>query len=243
VVDPAPTGLQLFLLIGQSNMSGRGYIEPQDREPIARVYSLNKDLEWTMAIDPIQLERISGVCMGRSFGRELTAANPTLQIGLVPAAVGSSYLGEWMKGEKNYEEAVRRAKAAMKSGSFRGILWHQGEGDGQAETDALSYAVRWTKMITDLRADLGAPDLPVVVGELCRSVYTRPDGKTKFAIEVNEQLATLPLFVPHTAFVSSFGLKDRGDHVHFDAASQREFGRRYAHAFMELDPTWVPAGR
>jgi hypothetical protein len=39
-------------------------------------------------------------------------------------------------------------------------------------------------------------------------------------------------------FVASDGLKDKGDFVHFDAASQREFGRRYAHAFLQLDPGW-----
>jgi hypothetical protein len=238
-VVPAPDNLQLFLLIGQSNMSGRGLVEPQDRVPIPRVYSLNQDLQWVPALDPIQLERLSGVSLGRSFGRELAAANPSASIGLIPAAVGATYLGEWMKGGQYYEEAVRRAKAAMKFGRLRGILWHQGEGDGQQETDALTYGARWTKMIADLRADLGVPDLPVVVGELCRSVYSRPDGKTKYALEVNEQLATLPLSVADCAFVSSYGLKDRGDHVHFDSASQRELGRRYAHAFLELDPAWV----
>ena len=237
-VVPVPDDLQLFLLIGQSNMSGRGSVEPQDRIPIARVFSLNQDLAWTMAIDPIQLERLAGVSMGRSFARELAAENPQVAIGLIPAAVGATYLGEWIKGGQCYEEAVRRAKAAMKNGRMRGILWHQGEGDGQVETDALTYGVRWTKMIQDLRADLGDLNLPVVVGELCRSIYTRPDHKTKFALEVNEQLAVLPLMVPYCAFVSSAGLKDKGDHVHFDSASQRELGRRYAHAFLELEPEW-----
>ena len=240
-MTPAPENLQLFLLIGQSNMSGRGLVEPQDRVPIARVYSLNQDLQWVPALDPIQLERLAGVSLGRSFGRELTAENASVSIGLIPAAVGATYLGEWMKGGQYYEEAVRRAKAAMKSGRIRGILWHQGEGDGQLETDALTYGVRWTRMITDLRADLGVPDLPVVVGELCRSIYHRPDGKTKFALEVNEQLATLPLSIRACGFVSSDGLTDRGDHVHFDSASQRELGRRYAHAFLELDPAWAAA--
>ena len=32
--------LQLFLLIGQSNMAGRGAIEAQDREPMPRVFTL-----------------------------------------------------------------------------------------------------------------------------------------------------------------------------------------------------------
>jgi len=241
---PAPGELQLFLLIGQSNMSGRGAIEPPDREVIPGVSTLDKDLAWVPAIDPIQLEKISGVSMGRTFGRTLVTANPALAIGLIPSAVGSSSLAMWGRGGELYENAVRRTRAALKSGRLRGILWHQGEGDGIIEPDALTYGVRWTAFISALRADLGAPDVPVVVGELCRSIYHRPDGKTKFALQVNEQLALLSFTVPHCGFVSSEGLTDKGDHVHFDAASQRELGRRYALAFLALEPTWtIGAGR
>jgi hypothetical protein len=235
----APENLQLFLLIGQSNMSGRGVVEAKDRVPIPRVYALNKDLEWVPAIDPIQLEVKSGVSMGRSFARVLAAENPSVSIGLIPAAVGATYLSEWVKGIDYYENAVRRTKAAMKTGRLRGILWHQGEGDAQTQVNALTYGTRWTQFINNLRADLGTPDLPVVVGELCRSIYRRPNGESRNAWEVNLQLATLPLTVPACAFVPSDGLKDKGDFVHFDSASQRELGRRYAHAFLQLDPQWA----
>jgi len=233
-----PENLQLFLLIGQSNMSGRGLVEAQDSVLIPRVFALNKDLEWVPAVDPVQLEVKSGVGMGRSFARVLAAENPLVSIGLVPAAVGATYLSEWVKGDDHYENAVRRAKAAIKNGRLRGILWHQGEGDSQTQVNALTYGTRWTQFINDLRADLGDPDLPVVIGELCRSIYRRPNGESRNAYEVNMQLATIPLTVPHCVFVASDGLKDKGDFVHFDAASQREFGRRYAHAFLQLDPTW-----
>jgi len=40
--------------------------------------------------------------------------------------------------------------------------------------------------------------------------------------------------VPWSAFVSSDGLASKPDNLHFDAASLREFGRRYAVAFAEL---------
>jgi len=42
--------------------------------------------------------------------------------------------------------------------------------------------------------------------------------------------------------VSSAGLRDKGDSVHFDTPSLHEFGRRYAYAFLALDPTWVSSG-
>jgi len=46
------------------------------------------------------------------------------------------------------------------------------------------------------------------------------------------------LEIPRSAFVSSAGLGHRGDELHFDAAGFREFGRRYAHAFLGLDASW-----
>jgi len=49
--------------------------------------------------------------------------------------------------------------------------------------------------------------------------------KANMAAVVNEQLALIPLRVPHTAFVSSAGLTDKGDQVHFNTSSLHEFGR------------------
>src|SRR5438477_13185158 len=87
-----PRDLQLFMLIGQSNMAGRGRIEAADREPIPRVLMLNKELEWVPAVDPVHFDKpdIAGVGIARTFGRVLAAANPSATVGLIPAAVGGT---------------------------------------------------------------------------------------------------------------------------------------------------------
>ena len=226
-----PSDLQLFLLAGQSNMAGRGVIEAQDKEPIPRVYVLSKELEWKPAVDPLHFDKppMVGVGLARSFARELVKANPTASIGLIPCAFGGTSLEEWKPGGKLYNDAVTRARAAMKSGKLRGILWHQGEADSGKEEDAKSYRERWTKVIGSMREDLNAANVPVVVGQL-GEFYTGA-----FARTVDEQLAIIPLQVPKTAFVSSAGLKAKSDNVHFDSPSLREFGRRYAHAFLMLE--------
>jgi hypothetical protein len=236
VVFPAdtPQNLRIFLLIGQSNMAGRGPIEPQDREPIPRVLMLNKAMEWVPAIDPMHFDKpeVIGVGIGRSFARSLAQANPSLTIGLIPAAFGGTSLDEWKPDGKLYKNAVERTKFAMKSGTLSGILWHQGEADSNDEAKASSYRDRWSVFIQTLREDLGAPAVPVVVGELGEYL------KSPYSKIVNEQLAIVPLTVPHTAFASSSGFSHKGDNVHFDSPSLREFGRRYALAFLSLDPSW-----
>jgi hypothetical protein len=51
---------------------------------------------------------------------------------------------------------------------------------------------------------------------------------------VNEQISSLPTLSPHTAVAESTGLKHKGDGVHFDTPSLREFGKRYAEAMKKL---------
>src|SRR4051812_37017561 len=240
-----PRDRELFLLIGQSNMAGRGPIEAQDREPIAGVFSLNKQMEWVPAIDPLHFDKpeIAAVGLGRTFAKTLLSVNPSASIGLIPCAFGGTSLEQWKRGGALYEDAIKRTKFAMKSGRLRGILWHQGEADSGTSALASSYRERWTAFITALRQDLEAPDVPVVVGQLGEFFGKKVDAPPTFASVVNEQLALIPLTVPHTVFVSSAGLTDKGDQVHFNTPSIREFGRRYAYAFLSLDSSWAPAAR
>ena len=241
VAAPQPT--DIFLLIGQSNMAGRGPIEPQDKEVLPGIWMQNKELAWVPAVDPVHYDKpdIAAVGLARTFARTLLQLRPTAQIGLVPAAVGGSALSEWEPGQKNYIEAVQRAKAALaKGGQLRGILWHQGESDAGKPELAASYNDRWMKIMTKLREDLNAPAVPIVVGQLGIFVEQRAsEASYKYAVDVDKAQAQLPVLFSHVAFVSSQGLADKGDHLHFDAASQRELGRRYAHALLMLDPTWV----
>lgn len=233
--------MELFLLIGQSNMAGRGAIEDQDRVPIAGVYALNKNLEWAPAVDPLHFDKpeIAGVGIGRSFARAVqAAARPGTAIGLIPAAFGGTSLEQWKPGGALYNDAVRRAKAAMGKGKLRGILWHQGEAESADERLAATYVVRFWGIMTRLRADLGAPDVPVIAGELGPFFKDRPNDGARFASTVNQQLALIPESVPHAAFVTAAGLTDKGDSVHFDSASLRELGKRYAEAFLKLEPGW-----
>lgn len=231
----AQTGqpLELFVLAGQSNMAGRGEIVPEQNRPIPGVKMLDKNLAWVPAIDPMHSDKpIAAAGLGRAFAARLREANPARQIGLVPTAFGGSALDEWMPGTKHYDNCVTRTQTAMKAGRLRAILWHQGEADSASEALALSYRDRFTRFIRSLRSDLGNPELPVVLGQL------GPFFRRGESAVVDQQIASIPLSVPRTGFVSSAGLVHKGDDVHFDAPSLREFGRRYALAYLALDADW-----
>ena len=147
----APDDMQLFLLIGQSNMAGRGKVEAQDAATDPNIYMMNQEMQWVLAKDPIHFDKpgVAGVGPGHQFARALMAKEPKTNIGLIPAAMGGSSLAQWKVGGKLYTNAVERAREAMKHGKLRGILWHQGESDGQPEKIA-SYPDRFSKMIAQL---------------------------------------------------------------------------------------------
>ncbi len=234
---PAKKDLHLYLLIGQSNMAGRGKVEEADKVPHARVLMFTKDNTWAPAVDPLHFDKptIAGVGLGSTFGRVMADANPNVTIGLIPCAVGGTPLSRWQKGGDLYEQALVRAKAAMKDGMLKGILWHQGEGDSGSEATAKNYAERLAQAVKDWRKDLGVSEAPFVAGKLGLFLAkANKDGKPSYWPVVNEQIAHLPKLVPHCAVVESDGLVHKGDAVHFDTASLREFGKRYAAKMQEL---------
>ena len=155
---------------------------------------------WEVAVDPVTKDRQTnlGVGPGLSFGKTMAEKNPAVTIGLVPCAVGGTPLKRWQMGGDLYERAVARAKLAMKDGTLKGVIWHQGESDSGAKTNAESYGARLAQMIKDLRADLDAPNLPVVVGELGEFLYNRTENKSPFATVVNDSLNQLPDGIFHS---------------------------------------------
>ena len=156
------------------------------------------------------------------------------EIGLIPCADGGTKLAQWMPGEVLYDNAVNNAKLAQRTSEIVGILWHQGENDSHFEEDATTYQERFIRMITQLKKDLGNENLPVIVGELGRFARTYKDGKLKYMDIVNEALKTMPSVIKNCGFVSSEGLTDRGDSIHFNSASYRIFGERYFNEYLKV---------
>jgi hypothetical protein len=223
----------IFLLIGQSNMAGRGRLDeiaPLNSPQI----SMFRDGRRDMAEEPLQPDNpeLPGIGIGMSHPVDLLAHNPEISIGLIPCAVGGTPLSRWMPSADLYENAIAVAQTALNAGTLCGILWHQGENDSLEPDAANSYGVRFTEMITSLRSDLSADNVPVIAGEL--GPFLKNRNSNKLFITINKQLRQLEQSLPIYGCVSSEGLTDNGDNLHFNAASLRVFGRRYAKKYIEL---------
>jgi hypothetical protein len=220
----AAEGPDVYLLIGQSNMAGRAPIPDDAKGPLDRCVLLNADDAWEPATNPLNRYstirkslKMQKLGPGWGFARAMLEADPKARVGLVVNAKGGSRIEEWKRGAKFYKEAVRRALAAAKAGTLRGVVWHQGESNAKDP----DYLAKLRQLVLDLRADLKAPGLPFVAGQVAKDS------------PVNAQLAKLPQTVPGTACVPVKGLKTL-DGTHFDAAGQLELGRRYAEAMRTL---------
>ena len=86
----------VYLLIGQSNMAGRGIVTDANRLSSAGVWKFTKEGRWTEGVEPIHFDRKTvGAGPGLAFARILADADATLEIGLVPCAEGGSPLSRW----------------------------------------------------------------------------------------------------------------------------------------------------
>ncbi|MFC5412424.1 sialate O-acetylesterase [Larkinella bovis] len=232
-----PPRLQVFLLIGQSNMAGRGIPEAEDQQPNPRIWMLTKEETWVPARDPMHFDKpkVIGVGPGFPFAKRLAAAYPRLNIGLVPCAVGGSGIDVWKPGayyeptkSYPYDDALRRAKKALENGELAGFLWHQGESDSHPEKSDV-YGQKLAELVQRFRNDLNAPHVPFVVGTLGDFIVSRnPHAKT-----INETLQQATKTIPNSYFVLASGLTHKGDSTHFDTPSARTLGQRYAEVFIQ----------
>ncbi len=226
--------LNVFLLIGQSNMAGRGRIDdvPALQHPDIFMF---RDNAWLPAAEPLHTDKptIAGIGLGMSFAVELVTHAELAPIGLVACAFGGTSLDEWMPGNDLYATAVATTLAALQEGgTLRGILWHQGESDSGNRDAATSYGRRFQEMIRKLRAELSAETVPVITGEL--GPFLQRDDGTEFSAMVNQELRGLGGNISPYGCAGAADLGHNGDDLHFDAASLREFGIRYATKYIEL---------
>lgn len=227
--------LDLYLLAGQSNMAGRGPVTDDIKDVHdERVYVFTKDQQWVIAKHPLHFDKpaVAGAGPGLTFGIAMAQANPSVEIGLIPCAVGGTPIESWRPGAYDkatgthpYDDAVARVKSAMAYGTLKGIIWHQGESNSSPEKASV-YLSQLTELIQRFRLMAGNADLPFIIGELgrYRPVYAN----------INRELAKVPALVPFTALVSSEGLVHKGDTIHFDGSSAQELGRRYAASMLKV---------
>jgi len=228
----------IYLLMGQSNMAGRGMVEHEDTLTHPRVFMLDKDTSWVLAKNPIHFDKsVAGTGLGLTFGKIMAEENPEVKIGLVPCAKGGSSINQWFPDSIHqatnsypYNEMIAKSIKVLSEGTLKGILWHQGEADTKSAVDIANYQEKFNGMINLLINDLGIPSMPIVMGEI-GSFFTE---NRPLARELNILFGQMAAQNECIELVKADNLKHKGDSVHFDSNSYRLLGKRYATKMKEL---------
>lgn len=242
--------LSLFILAGQSNMSGRGDV-PANQVADPRIFVFGNDYRWRVALEPIdsstgQVDEVSrdGGPDSAMFGPSLAFAGALCKqkagivVGLIPCAKGDSSIDEWQRNlsdSRLYGSCIKRARAASVMGKIEGLLFFQGEADAVnpyryagKRRSAFEYAAEFSKFVHDLREDLAAPHLPVVFAQI--GTHKAPEDFVNWEV-VKEQQAMVTL--PCATMITTDDLPLR-DGVHFTTESYRTIGERFAKAFLNV---------
>ena len=230
----------VYLLIGQSNMAGRGDYEPADTlDALEGVFLLDDRGEVVPAREP--LNRYSSIrkaltmhertgrrvllVMNARGGTSLNAWLPDAPRGRYGTTDGEDALARGREMPQFYGEAVRRCRQAMRYGKLKAILWHQGESDSEPD-QAAAYLPKLAEFVSTLRTDLGVgEEVPFIAGQ----IQTGHDNAPYF----NPVIARVGEVIPNAFCVSAEGLAVKADRLHFTRDAQLELGRRYAAILLE----------
>ena len=232
--------MKSILMIGQSNMAGRGFINEVPMICNERILML-RNAGWQMMAEPINYDRPNaGIGLAGSFAAMWCMEHEGEQIGLIPCAEGGSSLDDWAVDKNLFKNAVIQAGFAMQDSELIGILWHQGESDSYGG-GYQTYYKKLQVIIESLRKELNAFEVPLIIGGLGDFL-----GKNGFGLNcteyelVNEQLLKFAREQENSCFVTAEGLTPNPDGVHMDAVSQRRFGVRYYEAFVKREHVLKP---
>ncbi|BDU25773.1 acetylxylan esterase [Flavobacterium sp. GSB-24] len=224
----------VFVLAGQSNMAGRAKVSPLDTISSPRILTINKDGNLIKAREPLHdfEESMKGLDCGVSFANEILAhANDSVNIILIPVAVGGSSINKWIgdsihRNIKLLSNFRDKLQMGANYGTVKAILWHQGESDATAQ-GSKDYHLKLKNIIASFRSIADNQQITVItghIGEFTDNKYIKNINKAIDAVDSeDENVYTIP----------TDDFTNIGDNLHFDAPSQRKMGIRMAQKYLE----------
>lgn len=249
VSENTAVAYDVFPVMGQSNVNfGNGLDAALDKSD-PRIKQLGRfgsnNYRIIPATDPLEHFVVAQNCNGFAMTFALNYLTHywenKREVLLIPAAEnGSSFrYKRWNKGDTLYNDVLARIKYVLQKypgSKVKGFLWHQGESDVYWGRD---YAWLLDRMISSLRSDIAGragDSIPFILGGLVPYwVDKYPAAKITDSV-ISETPGRLPMIGYASARIPFIIEKpvNYTDEVHFDAAGQRELGKRYFEAYKLL---------
>lgn len=272
----------VYLMAGQSNMVGYGYVSDlpaayQRDVPGAFIFHGNTG-EDGAAVDgrglwaPLRPGHGIGFASDGesnqlsdrfgpelSFARQLQAESPGAAVAIIKYARGGTALdalsqrnaGKWDPhagggvGVNQYDHCLATIRRAFAPSDIdgdgeadrlipAGIVWMQGETDGEELGPAIRYAENLRELMTLFRAALHIDDAPVVIGRITDSGQDEDGLVWDFGNVVRAQQFAYSASDARAALVTSTDDYAYSDKWHYDSAGFIDLGERFADAMTQL---------
>lgn len=231
---------RIFLLAGQSNMSGAGLfdqLKKSEQEPPERVKIWHKN-QW-QPIGPGVSANEGRFGPELSFGRAMQKAYPKDDIYLIKTAAGGTSMHKHWKVTGGSSPMLKKflttAHAAMDNldderikFTIDGMLWMQGESDADQGKGA-EYEDSLKAFIKEMRREFKEREMPFVMGRILPT-FDKPAGNGPLVRAAQETVAE------EVKSVACFDT-DRLDRInkgHYNHEGQLELGKRFAKHLLEL---------
>lgn len=241
-------GYDVILVVGQSNtLSGVGYVDRLDRgDP--KLFQLGRyldeDYKIIAASEPFQHYNYYAVTgkigFVMQFAKLYSKNNPDRNILIIHCGEeGTGFSNHhWSPGEKNFDDAVDRTNYVINK--YHGsklvvILWHQGEQD----VGFSGYQYYLDSMIKSMRNSIvhtGGGVVPFILGGMVPYWVAQDptrQAQQKVIADTKNRLPMIGYADPTSPDAIVKKDKDK-EPYHFDAAGQRELGKRYYAQYVKL---------
>lgn len=261
---PPVTDVQVMMLAGQSNMSGRA--EPASKEVLdPRVFQFGAHRR---VIEPapglLDMHDVpTGMSYALTFAREWASELPASSVVLLipgahgstgfttttqqppPAGCSTSEGGTWEVGNTGstinlYDCLLEQTTAGLIAArehfraaavTVQALLWHQGENDALNQIDEVTYSSHLRTLIRGVRAHVGDPDLPILIGGMSPEWMRTAPGSAA----VHRAHLRVARTVARTSFIPGRpGTGQQGDAVHYGRDGAEHLGIRTAHALRAI---------
>ena len=134
-------------------------------------------------------------------------ADPEVKVGLIISAFGGKAIDNFTQGGR-FHPSGKALRAMQEQGTFKGIIWHQGEADTTRVYRFATYQEKLHGIVAAIREYVDDPRLPFVTGQITRhSSNTDPEREywSESIGVVTRALADVGNRVDYAAHVRSAG--------------------------------------
>lgn len=211
----------VYLLMGQSNMSGAGSNILSCTSATDKRFTMYKNGQWVAGQEPTN-QSLSGACdPGAAFAFEMLRINPNQTIGIVNCAVGGTPIVNWDGGSQSYylRDCMAQMSGALVGGHLAGVVFMQGEADAVASYP--DWPQHFMMMVNTLYASYG--HIPIVYGQI---------GSIRYGDAQYQSFRDAQASVNNGVSIKMVATADLPmmDQYHFDFDGLQELGKRFARA-------------